>query len=126
MPIKDWSKYPKDWKQIRQRILEREGHKCKICGVENYNIGYRDENSVWHPIEQSCQGDVDAEDVKREGYKIIKIVLTIAHLNHDTTDNRDENLAALCQLHHIRHDINHHKASSSETRRMKKRLQSLF
>lgn len=67
-----------------------------------------------------------AEDLKEMGYKIIKIVLTVAHLNHDINDNCDENLAALCQLHHLRHDIEHHKKNSRETNIKKKKLQSLF
>ena len=126
MPVKDWSKYPKDWKEIRKRILDRDDHCCKECGIPNYSIGYRDEKGKWYPIEHSLQGDEDAADAKRKGYKIIKIVLTIAHLNHDTTDNRDENMAALCQLHHLRLDLNQHKTNARETLRKKKGLQELF
>jgi tRNA(Ile)-lysidine synthase TilS/MesJ len=58
--------------------------------------------------------------------KPIKIVLTVAHLNHDIADNSDDNLAALCQLHHLRHDIDHHRANAKETNRKKKGLQNLF
>lgn len=126
MPIKDKSKYPPDWKQIRQRILEREGHCCKACGVENYAIGYRDYKGEWNDIEQSTYGDVIADFARENGYKVIKIVLTVAHLNHDTSDNRDENLAALCQLHHLRHDVDHHKNNSRSTLEKKKHLQRLF
>ena len=122
----DYSKYPKEWEAIRSIIIDRERNKCKTCGVENYDIGYRDKKEVWHKIDCSMQGDADAEDAKRNGFKIIKIVLTVAHLNHDITDNSHENLAALCQLHHLRHDIQHHKANSRETNRKKKGLQNLF
>jgi hypothetical protein len=34
----------------------------------------------------------------------VKVVLTVAHLNHDPADCRDENLRAGCQLHHLRYD----------------------
>ena len=34
----------------------------------------------------------------------VQIVLTIAHLNQDPTDNRRSNLMALCQRHHNRLD----------------------
>jgi hypothetical protein len=37
MPI-DYKKYPKDWKQIRQRILERADNKCECCGLKNKTI----------------------------------------------------------------------------------------
>lgn len=122
----NYSLYPKNWKQIRQQILEREGHRCKFCGVKNYDVGYRDKNEYWHPIEQSHQGNLDAEDTRAAGFKIIKIVLTVAHLNHDINENGPENLAALCQLHHLRHDIHYHKKNSRETIKNKKGLQNLF
>ena len=69
----DYSKYPKDWKEVRKRILERDEHKCKFCLAKNYN---------YHPITGSWT------------------VLTIAHLNHKIEDMRDYNLAALCQRCH--------------------------
>jgi 5-methylcytosine-specific restriction endonuclease McrA len=43
----------------------------------------------------------------------VKIVLTVAHLNHDITDNRPENLRALCQRCHLTHDKEQH----AQTRR---------
>ena len=36
----------------------------------------------------------------KPGVKRIVIVLTIAHLNHDIADNREDNLKALCQRCH--------------------------
>jgi hypothetical protein len=40
----------------------------------------------------------------------IRVVLAIAHLNHQAGDDRDENLAALCQWCHLIHDRdNHHQ-----------------
>ena len=87
MPV-DWCKYPSNWKtEIRPKILERENHCCKFCGVVN-------------------QSEVVRHN--KNGMKLVKIILTIAHLNHDTTDNRDENLAALCQKCHLNYDLRHH------------------
>lgn len=122
----DYSKYPKNWKEIRARILERDFNCCKECGVYNGRIGYRDEKEHFHPIEKSFAGDMEADDARRDGFKVIKIVLTVAHLDHDITNNADENLAALCQLHHLRHDIQQHKANSRATRNKNKGLQSMF
>lgn len=82
MPI-DYSDYPPDWKEIRARILKRDNDCCKFCGVENY----------------------DMEVSKRTG-DFYKIVLTIAHLDHDESNwkVKDERLAALCQSCHLRYD----------------------
>lgn len=42
--------------------------------------------------------------------RIIRIVLTVAHINHDPTDNCPENLKALCQRCHNRLDAQHRAA----------------
>ena len=79
MPIKPENKarYPKNWKQIRQQILQRANNRCEICGVENHSEYIR----------------------KRDG-KIIKHVLTIAHISEEIEDCRPENLLALCCFCH--------------------------
>lgn len=126
MPI-DYKKYPKNWKtDIRPAILERDEHRCSFCGVPNYSIGVRHENGVWEEIEQSFAGDMYAENLRDMGHKVIKIVLTVAHLDHDITNNEYQNLAALCQKCHLNYDKGHHKKNSRETIRKKKKLQNLF
>ena len=45
--------------------------------------------------------------------RLIVIVLTIAHLNHQPEHNQDDNLQALCQRCHNRHD----RAHRQETRK---------
>jgi hypothetical protein len=92
MPM-DMMRYPANWKTISLRIREREGWRCKWCGAENGKP---------HPITGS------------------KVVLTVAHINHDTTDNSEENLAALCQRDHLRHDAKYHAINAAETRRRRK------
>lgn len=42
-------------------------------------------------------------------HRWVGIVLTIAHLNHTSGDDREENLAALCQWCHLNYDKVHHK-----------------
>ena len=56
----------------------------------------------------------------------IVIVLTVAHLNHDPTDCRPENLAAMCQRHHLAYDHDHHRANAQATRRAKAGTLELF
>ena len=80
MPIHPSMKdrYPDDWSSISRRIrFERADNRCEWCAAENY----------WpHPETGS------------------KVVLTVAHLDHDPTNNADDNLAALCQLCHNTYD----------------------
>jgi hypothetical protein len=42
-------------------------------------------------------------------------VLTVAHLNHDPQDNRDENLKAMCQRCHLRYDRDLHAENRAKT-----------
>ena len=116
MPIKRENRhlYPKDWQQIRKRILERAGHKCEQCGVEQYAVGYRDESGQFWPLCGSgpcdaagqgkmwpsmeplhyCEAKEFADHynsfcggVDDEGNHWIVIVLTMAHLKHDLTND---------------------------------------
>lgn len=50
----------------------------------------------------------------------VKVVLTIAHLDH-TPENCDlDNLKALCQKCHLRYDHVHHLEEAAKTRKMAK------
>lgn len=81
MPI-DYSEYHPKWTLISRLIrFVRAGNKCEWCGAENYQP---------HPETGS------------------KVVLTVAHLDHDKTNNRFHNLKALCQKCHLGHDRSHH------------------
>lgn len=140
MPI-NYKLYPSNWKEIRARILERDGHCCKTCKVKNGIYVFR---GIWNNVEVYQTGEHDVYKLSDGEYitnnpwaciepstgdpsqKAIKIVLTVAHLNHDIKDNRDENLAALCQLHHLRHDRNQHIVNAKNTRDRKKGLQDIF
>lgn len=119
MPI-NYKKYPTNWKtEIRPAILKRAKDCCEFCGVENYSIGYRDSHNIWYEIEQSFVGDMQAQDAKEMGYKIIKIVLTVAHLDHDVTNNDPSNLKALCQKCHLNYDLKYHQQSRKKNRIIK-------
>lgn len=44
-----------------------------------------------------------------ENQKAIKVVLTVAHLDHNILHNEFSNLKALCQKCHLDYDKEHHK-----------------
>lgn len=127
----DYKKYAPDWKQIRARILERAGHKCEQCGKPNYSLWFRNEAGDYREVAGFDVSDDDTPHILfyaakdftpgdvLDDYRIVKIVLTISHTNHDVTDNRDENLRALCQRCHNIHDIDYRKANRAATRRRK-------
>lgn len=77
MPI-DYKRYCKDWKKRSYFIrFIRARNKCEKCRA----INYKD-----HPVTGS------------------KVVLTVAHLDHDITNNSFFNLKALCQKCHLEYD----------------------
>ena len=84
MPI-DYSKYPSYWGKLSKHIrFVRANNHCEWCGAENYQP---------HPITGS------------------KVVLTVAHLDHNITNNRFSNLKALCQKCHNGHDTTYRAAN---------------
>ena len=92
--------YPKDWPQVSQRIRERAGNKCEFCGVRNGALGGRDRKGIFHEALPLGEKMLRLEWPRPGTYahcrgadwplRIIRIVLTTAHLNHDETDCRDE------------------------------------
>jgi hypothetical protein len=111
MPV-DYRKYPPNWKtEIRPRILDREGNRCKWCHVPNGAA-----------LPARCC----AEPIFDERHRCCscrkrqpRVVLTIAHLDHDTTNNADDNLAALCQRCHLTYDAELHANNARRTRERK-------
>lgn len=127
MPIKDKSLYPPTWSEISKRVREEAGQHCQQCHVANGAVIYRsDSGAHWYdPLEDAYfawpSGDrmhgrfeADCRD------NASKIVLTVAHLDHTPSNNKPENLRALCQACHNALDLPHRKANAKKTRQAKK------
>jgi hypothetical protein len=128
MPI-NYKLYPPNWKtEIRPAILKRANNCCEYCGVKNYSRGARDFNGEWfHEIQiDNMNSDTGFWHFQSMHVKTIKIVLTIAHLDHDVANNDHSNLKALCQKCHLSLDHNQHRENARKTNQKKKGLQSLF
>lgn len=102
MPV-NYKLYPPTWhSDIRPAVLKRAGNKCEVCGVVNSDFVFR---GFWGGMEvfQDANGnvyktsngefitqgfDLDIEPSSGdENQQAIKIVLTIAHLDHDINNN---------------------------------------
>lgn len=114
MPV-DYSKYPDNWfTEIRPAILERAGDCCEHpnCGLKNKSIvisaKYKRAVVGWFKsfgdmVNFAANGEIP---FKKITYKNVKVVLTIAHLDHDP-ENKNvsyDRLKAYCQLHHLQYD----------------------
>ncbi len=119
MPIRPEMRalYPANWKEIRADILERDGHKCATCGLQNYATGWRDWEGNFYPCDPAAE----------PSRKVIRIVLTIAHVdNPDPADCRPDNLKALCQRCHNILDMPMRQRNARKTRHLKAGQPDLF
>lgn len=97
--------HSKEWKAFRAALIERAGDRCE--GTPEHP-GCRAENGKAHPETGS------------------KVVLTIAHMDHDETHADPERCRALCQRCHLRWDAKHHRRNAESTRRSKSGMEDLF
>ena len=96
MPL-DYKKYPRGWKkEIRPRILARDGNKCRCCGLANHLWGYRDAGGKFHSLPKGRPAPA--------GFKPFRILLNVVHLDHGLTDHSDDNLGLMCQRCHGHYD----------------------
>ena len=114
MPM-DRSTYPKDWPAISRRVREEAGQKCQRCGVANGAFVVRAGDRV------DVLDGRSAEIAAREGKKVTRIVLTVAHTGPNKHGKHDlSSLEALCQRCHLREDLDDHVRHAAETRRRRR------
>jgi 5-methylcytosine-specific restriction endonuclease McrA len=127
MPV-DYKKYHPEWKtRIRPDILRRANNSCEECGLMNYEVILRTPTGCRNPCPQEWDMIYSrikyshsnmTESLKYHGFT--KIVLTIAHLDHNVENNDYDNLKALCQRCHLRYDA---KMKGSKRRNASKTLE---
>lgn len=117
------ARYPKDWPAIRQRILARADHRCEFTRADGTRCNAPDRELVFRarrdPEWWRFPHGGDCGEPDRDAYGVL-VVLTIAHLDHQPENCADDNLKAGCQLHHLRHDEQHHAKNARRTRRAAK------
>lgn len=116
MPIRpeNVKRYPADWEAIRARILKRAANRCEgngiPCQVQNGAYGWRATDGSFQYVSM----DKD-EAIRKAGHlKLIRIVLTIAHLDHVPENCDPANLRAWCQQCHNRYDAPMRAAGRNE------------
>lgn len=102
MPIKPENKnrYPDNWVEIRERIRTRANDKCEQCGVVN----------------RSYINRISREMCLSDEHDAIRVICTVAHLDHTPENCDDDNLKYLCQRCHNRYDIKHRKETRYKTK----------
>jgi hypothetical protein len=133
-------------KEVRPRILARAQDACECCGKPNHKTVRTLPGGLWFdeyrwdkwrspgselidlrpPSERgvftegpnltTCNADTLSILFETGGLRYITVVLTVAHVNQISGDDRDENLAALCQWCHLSHDRMQHARNARMTR----------
>jgi hypothetical protein len=104
MPIRPENKarYPKDWKQISERIrFKRADNRCECTGECGDDHTCEPGNPVYgrRPNRRCTARNYEEHPVTGS-----KVILTVAHLNHKVEDCDDGNLKAMCQRCHNKMD----------------------
>jgi hypothetical protein len=126
--------YPIDWPQLSAVIrFERAKGRCESCrrphGRMVCHLGdgrwWDAEGGTWRDGQgRAAQVDED-EDVLAQA-ATTRVILATAHRDHDPTNNRPRNLAALCQRCHLQHDRQEHRRRRWLTLFRRKALGDLF
>lgn len=136
MPIRESEKdrYPENWPEISALKRFKAGNKCQDCGLNNGRLGCRVDGE-WFDTLPSGQnhrclewprpGDM-AKHVGGHVRKVVRIVLTVGHKNHQPEDCSDRNLRVWCQQCHLRYDAKHKAAGVKSRRRAARASGDLF
>lgn len=135
MPIKKENRhlYPekKEWRRLRQAAVERSrvkwmlpgDERCFRCGARNHSTIHRGQGIYfeWHSTNgyiglDDTTGAVIGGSFHQTPTRQVQVVLTLAHVDQDPTNNTPENLELLCQQCHNRLDAPHRAKHARETR----------
>lgn len=142
--------YPSDWATVvRPQILERAGRRCECegeCGLHPpLSICRCGDAQRYHQDDSGrCLLSTHAEPCLAYQFSHVeprrcseldgqtalwargRIILTIAHLDHDPANREPSNLRAMCQRCHNRYDRDHRIATAARTRRERRGVGELF
>lgn len=133
MPIRPENKarYPKDWPAISKRIRRRARNRCECkgeCGLRHYVNQEGKQIDLVPALQMACLRAFRCTAFNGKPHPVTKakVVLTVAHLNHQPEDCRDGNLKAWCQGCHNRYDAPERRRGIKERARAARALGDLF
>lgn len=126
--------YPIDWPQLSAVIrFGRAKGRCEGCKRPHGRFVCHLGDGRWWDPERSAWRDGQGRTARVTDIKDVlgvvtttRVVLATAHRDHDPTNNRLRNLAALCQRCHMLHDREEHQRRRWLTLFRRKALGDLF
>lgn len=108
--------YPIDWLQLSRVVrFGRAQGRCEHCARPHGERVFRMRDGRWWDNQRRYWRDKNGRRARRPEGNVLalgswtRVVLACAHLNHDPTNNRLHNLAALCQRCHMIYDAPEHR-----------------
>lgn len=136
MPIRPENKarYPKDWPEISRRIrFERAGGKCEWCKAPHGEVIARSSDGQTYMLMEGHVYDAETgahlglcKGSEYDARKFVKVVLTVAHLDHIPEHCNDDNLVAICQRCHNRYDAPMRRHGIKKRRRERQAIGELM
>lgn len=124
--------YPDNWEEISAHIrFTRAQGKCEQCGARHHSMIIRSVEDGYRYVTYDDESDgYIYMDGRKSGYledeydmndKFTYVRLTVHHKDFDKSNNREENLIALCQRCYLIADSALHVANAKRTRLNKRR-----
>lgn len=109
----NYSEYPSNWKWISKQTIKDAGNKCELCYAPNGEkiFRFKEDKYPWR-----LASEADLSTLKEMKLKIIKVVLTVHHIDGDKENTSKQNLIALCQKDHLRLDLAKHMMNRTKTK----------
>lgn len=111
----NYKEYPENWKWLSKQIIKDANNKCELCYAPNHQFVVRNRNTGSYPW-----GATWCLDEHNVGLKVIRIILTVHHIDSDKKNNTKQNLIALCQWCHLRLDLQKHMKNRRAARKSTK------
>lgn len=127
MPIRpeNRARYPKEWKSISHNIrFERANGRCECLGECGDDHGIQNDAYGFHiwADHRSHDDRCMAHHGEQHFETGSKVILTVAHLDHQPENNDGSNLKAMCQRCHNKYDGPMRRAGIKERAKKAKEL----
>lgn len=98
--MKNRGNYAENWEdEIRPDILKRDKYKCQGCGLKHRGLYLVQESGKLLEIDKE-----EYIEAMRNDEVVRKIILQVAHLDHNPNNNDYANLKSFCPRCHFRND----------------------
>lgn len=135
MPIHPAMKhhYAADWRRISASVrFGRAAGRCETCARPHRTLIYALADGRWLDPQHQTWRNTRAEPssvpdpVDLATLRSVRVVISTAHLDHDSANRDPANLRALCQRCHLQHDLAHHLRQRWITCRRRYAIGDLF